>query len=254
MLKKPKNTYDSLKKSELLMLIHEMQEKQLVLEKQNGLLEHAQTEAEEAYRQYTDLYDFAPVGYFTLKQDGDILEVNLAGASLLGVEREKLIDSQLGSFVSEESSSEFKDFFEKLLSGTGKESCEILFEASKLNPLWVRTEATCFEGGQTCRAVMLSINVRKRAESELRISMTKYKTLFDSFPLGITVSGAEGNILETNPAAIRLLDVPQEEHTKRDIDDPKGLSKNNLNTLKYDNLVLKNQDKPNDEENRAKNS
>ena len=61
MLKNPKNTYDSLKKSELLTLIHEMEEKQLELEKLNGLLEQAQAEAEEAYRQYTDLYDFAPV-------------------------------------------------------------------------------------------------------------------------------------------------------------------------------------------------
>ncbi len=220
MLKNPKNTYDSLKKSELLTLIHEMEEKQLELEKLNGLLEQAQAEAEEAYRQYTDLYDFAPVGYFTLKQDGSILEVNLAGASLLGMERGKLIDSQLKSFVSAESQSEFNDFFEKLLSGTGKEACEILFEESKPDPLWVRIEATCFEGGQTCRAVMLSINERRHVESELRVSMTKYKTLFDTFPLGITVSDAEGNILETNPAAIKLLDVPQEEHTQRDIDDP----------------------------------
>ena len=37
---------------------------------------------EAAFRQYTDLYDFAPVGYFTLTRNGVVHQVNLAGAKL----------------------------------------------------------------------------------------------------------------------------------------------------------------------------
>lgn len=219
-LRKQEDNTRPLKTSDLVQRIHELQAKQLELEKHNQKLEQARAEAEEAYRQYTDLYDFAPVGYFTLKRDGNILEVNLAGASLLGVEQEKLIDSQLESFVSIESRSVFKGFFERLLSGTGKETCELMFRKSGPDLLWVRIEATCFEDGQTCRAVMLSISQRKRAESEQRVTMTKYKTLFDSFPLGITVSDEAGNILETNSTAAKILGLPQEEHNQRNIDGP----------------------------------
>ncbi|MBE0672773.1 MAG: hypothetical protein IH588_19520, partial [Anaerolineales bacterium] len=50
--------------ADLLQMIHEMKEKQLELEKQNQQLMQAWAEASEAYRRYTDLYDFAPVGYF----------------------------------------------------------------------------------------------------------------------------------------------------------------------------------------------
>ncbi|MBK8782670.1 MAG: PAS domain S-box protein [Anaerolineales bacterium] len=217
-LKEQEDTTPFLKKADLLQRIHDIEANLFELQKQNEKLEQARAEGEAAYRQYTDLYDFAPVGYCTLKRNGNILEVNLAGATLLGMEREKLIGSQLEEFVSAESHSAFKDFFEKLLSGTGKETCELTFKKSEPDLLWVRIEATCFEGGQESRAVMLSTSERKRAESELRVSVTKYKTLFDSFPLGITVSDAAGNILETNPAAVKLLGVPQEEHIQRDID------------------------------------
>ena len=46
----------------------------------------------------------------------------------------------------------------------------------------------------------------------------KYKTLFNSFPHGITVSDKHGNILETNAAAEQLLGVDKPEHEKRTID------------------------------------
>jgi PAS domain S-box-containing protein len=58
----------------------------------------------------------------------------------------------------------------------------------------------------------------KQAEKALHISLTKYKTLFESFPLGITISGPAGDILETNAIAEKLLGISQEEHTKRKVD------------------------------------
>ena len=42
---------------------------------------------EEARSKYTDLYEFAPVGYFTLDKNGLVLDTNLTGANLLGREK-----------------------------------------------------------------------------------------------------------------------------------------------------------------------
>jgi hypothetical protein len=42
--------------------------------------------AEASLAHYSELYDFAPVGYFTLNHDSKILQVNLAGAHMLGME------------------------------------------------------------------------------------------------------------------------------------------------------------------------
>ncbi len=74
-------------------LIHELEVHQIELEMQNQELRKAQEELETSRKKYVDLYDFAPVGYFTLDKDGIIMEANLMGASLLGIDRKRLLKS-----------------------------------------------------------------------------------------------------------------------------------------------------------------
>ena len=62
------------------------------------------------------------------------------------------------------------------------------------------------------------ITERKQAEENLKINLTKYQVLFDSFPLGITISDKKGNILESNQKAEMLLGLSEEEQIKRQID------------------------------------
>ena len=56
--------------AETQRLVHELQVHQIELEMQNEELQQARAEVEAVLGQYTDLYDFAPVGYFTLDRDG----------------------------------------------------------------------------------------------------------------------------------------------------------------------------------------
>jgi len=60
----------------------------------------------------------------------------------------------------------------------------------------------------------------ERAEELLRVALIKYQTLFETFPLGITVSDEAGKIREANATAEKLLGVPKDEHTRRNIDGP----------------------------------
>jgi PAS domain S-box-containing protein len=57
-------------------------------------------------------------------------------------------------------------------------------------------------------------------EENARVALAKYETLFAAFPMGITVSDASGQVLETNPEAERLLGVSIPEHISRKIDSP----------------------------------
>ncbi len=52
---------------------------QIELEMQNDELRRAQQELEASRVKYFDLYDLAPVGYFTVSEQGLILEANLRG-------------------------------------------------------------------------------------------------------------------------------------------------------------------------------
>ena len=66
---------------------------------QNEELRRAQEELEASRARYFDLYDLAPVGYFTVSEQGTILEANLTAATLLGIERGTLLAQPLTRFV-----------------------------------------------------------------------------------------------------------------------------------------------------------
>jgi len=80
------------------------------------------------------LYEFAPMGYFTLDNDGSILELNFTGADLLGEKRFTLVNHNFKLFISKESQAVFNKFFGKVFSGNAKESCEVML-AYDNNPL-----------------------------------------------------------------------------------------------------------------------
>ena len=55
-------------------LIYELRVHQIELKMQNEELRETQRKLEDSRRKYFDLYNFAPVGYFTLDKNGIILE------------------------------------------------------------------------------------------------------------------------------------------------------------------------------------
>ena len=112
--------------TDAVKLLHELQVHQIELEMQNEELIQANETAETALRKYTMLYDFAPMGYFTLDSLGNINELNFTGAEMLGDKRFSLVNSNFKLFVAEESQSVFDRFFSKVYSNDSKESCEII--------------------------------------------------------------------------------------------------------------------------------
>jgi PAS domain S-box-containing protein len=130
------------------MLLHELQVHQIELEMQNAELHQARDELEVALENYTDLYDFAPSAYFTLDATGTILQANLTGAMLVGIERSCLVGQSFGRLVSAEFRPAFNEFLERVFSSEAKQSGD--FELSgKGQPLrFVKIEAQCLINGQ----------------------------------------------------------------------------------------------------------
>ncbi|MBD1894572.1 diguanylate cyclase [Coleofasciculus sp. FACHB-129] len=67
-------------------------------------------------------------------------------------------------------------------------------------------------------AVSCDISQRQQAEAELRESQEKYKILFQCFPIGISITDNNGNIVEANQASEKILKLSIENHKNRRCD------------------------------------
>lgn len=154
--------------ADALRLLHELQVHEVELEIQNAELERTRNELESALERYTELYDFAPVGYFTLARDGSIYSVNLAGADLLGIPRARLLGRPFGSFLPLAEHQTFDAFLERTLEDAQRESCEVTLEPAGGGTRIVRVEATASAAGKECRVALLDVTEQRTAEAEIR--------------------------------------------------------------------------------------
>ena len=122
---KQKQVNKPVTENDVKKLMHELQVHQIELEMQNEELHQAYETAETALKKYTMLYDFAPMGYFTLESDGSICDLNFTGAEMLGEKRFSLVNSNFKLFISKDSQPVFNDFLGKVYSSNTKESCSV---------------------------------------------------------------------------------------------------------------------------------
>lgn len=158
--------------ADLQRLLQELQVHQIELELQNTELQDARSGVEILLEKYTDLYDFAPVGYFSLDERGRIIEANLTGAALLGVERSGLINRPLAHYVTKASRSVISDFLQRVLSGGEKQVCEAEVFRQNAAAFWgsFHGSSTRFPNStqQWCRIAISDITSLKQAEEAQR--------------------------------------------------------------------------------------
>ena len=156
---------EAMTEKDVRSLVHELQVHQIELEMQNEEVQSAQASAEEASQKYYDLFDFAPVGYFLWDHEGRILEVNLAGAAMLGLDRNMVIQKRFGQFVARQKLAAFADFCKRVLASDDKQTCEvkILKNGQAIDALVEGIAAQCLQGQERlCRAAVIEITHQKR--------------------------------------------------------------------------------------------
>jgi PAS domain S-box-containing protein len=111
--------------TDIRKLIHELDVHQTELEMQAEDLRRSQREAAAERRRYADLYDFAPVGYFTLDKRGNIIEANVTGASLLGSEKRSLTGQPFHRFITPGHFTIFQFHLQKSFELRSKQMCKL---------------------------------------------------------------------------------------------------------------------------------
>jgi PAS domain S-box-containing protein len=148
-------------------VLHDLRVHQVELEAQNQELRRTQQELEVARARYFDLYEMAPVGYFTFSEGGVIQEANLTAAELLGLPRGALVKEPLTRFILPEDQDVYYRHRKQLVETGARQVSEFRVLTTDGKPRWVRLEETAVEGGSgplICRAAMSDITMRKRLE------------------------------------------------------------------------------------------
>ncbi len=192
-------------------LLHELQVHQVELEMQADELQRANWNAQDSRDRYVDLYEFAPIGYFTIDADGITTDVNLKAATMLGIERKNIKQHRFAEFVADKD----KDYWNRTFVHLKKEAAGTELA---VNLQLARKDGLIFHGQLDClktvdinqhpvlRITITDISKLKQAEAELRIAAIA----FDSQE-GIFVTDANSVILKTNQAFTRITGYAEEE-------------------------------------------
>jgi len=170
-----------LSNEEMHSLIHELQVHQIELEMQNDELRRLQNEIEESRNKYSHLYDFAPIGYFTVKKQGIIEQANLTGATLLGIDRQSLIGKPLTRFIDREDQDTFYLHHLQVLKKNGNHACEIRMMNYDNAPFYAQLESIAVPGedgdATKLRTAITDITDRKMIDQQLQASLKEKEVL-----------------------------------------------------------------------------
>lgn len=202
-------------------LVHQLQVNQIELEMHNKELRAAYDEVDVLRQRYADVYDFAPVGYVTLNPLGGIVDLNLAGAILLGIKGSEKSRHRFAAFVIPEQVPAFNQFVNAVLQAKNKQVCEIVLSANQQRPeATVKIEAITDEDRCECRMVVSDISVEKAAEKEIREREQYERALLDNFPFMVWLKDEASRFLAVNTAFAASFGWPSAESLigKTDLD------------------------------------
>ncbi len=195
---------------DLPKILHELRVHQVELEIQNEELRRIQVELQATQSKYFDLFNLAPVSYFSFDEHGKIVELNLTATQLLQRERKYLIGWPILPHLTPESSAVFFEHLDTVFRTRTRQQCELVFHQtvnSEKRELFVRVDSVAVKEGDQwlCRATMTDISQQKKEERARQESEAHYRQIFENSGDAILLTEPDGSINAANPAACRML-------------------------------------------------
>ena len=204
-------------------LIHELQVHQIELRMQAEELRRAHLSMEESRDRYIDLFEFAPLGYLTLTDNGFVTEANLTGATLLNLVRNKLERAPFSKFVAEKDSDQWYRYFKDVLGQKEQRTCTLTLRRGDGSQFPARLQAIrtpdLGEGRMAVRVAFSDISDIRQLEEVMRESEARYRIILDQAADAVFMNDQNGRIIEVNQKACHSLGYSREELLSRPIRD-----------------------------------
>jgi PAS domain S-box-containing protein len=199
----------------ILKTIHELHVHQIELKMQNDELQRMQAEMEKSRSKYSDLYDFAPIGYFILDKKGMILEVNITGASMVGIERNFLLNQPFILHICKEDRDNFYQNHLHVFKSNVSKCYNIKMLRKRNDEFFVelRVDPVINDSGEVthCRIAAIDTTERIKADQLIRLEKNKEQKYLDVAGVIIVALDLEGRVSLINRKGCEILKYKEEE-------------------------------------------
>ena len=222
----PDKDFLALSSEEKDNLIYELQIRQIELEQENQELKRLQQQLQATCEKYSNLYDLAPVGYFHLGKNGQILTVNSSGAALLGLEKDFLVNQFFTGFLVPEDVTLFHRHRQHVLTTKSRQTCEIRMIKANGTLFCAQLESVMApadehnNSGNVLWMIVTDVSERKQVEKELQEREQTLQTIFtilNATKDSITTIKPDGNCVIINPTGAARLGKRVEEVLNQNI-------------------------------------
>ena len=196
-------------------LVHELDTYQIELELQNEDLRQAQDDLAKSRKRFSDLFDFAPIGYLTISNKGLIVECNLTAAEMLGEHKRRLLQQPLTRFIDKEEQDIFYGHRQNLLdsqNAQNHQTCELRMKNNDGGLFYAHMESTLSPDvdDETCqfRVCITDISERRQLEELLQKKREEeWEKAFDGLADIVVIQDSQMKIIRANKAAYDFLKV-----------------------------------------------
>lgn len=174
------------------------------LQTQVEILRRDQAVFEESRKQFVELFDFAPVGYFNVDRHGLIFNANITGCDMLGISRSKLVNTPFLNLLELQYHETFRSYLKDIAETGQRLSTEVELHCSdgRVFHAQLQTVAIYEKSNLVYRISVADITERKRAERALQDSEQRYRDMSDLLPEIIFEADTQGKVTYANKKAM----------------------------------------------------
>lgn len=204
---KTKSAADAFPGRKVDKILHELQRLQIELETQSETLRQAQSALEESRSNFADFFEFAPLGYLTLSDQGVIENINLTAAELLGISRNSTINRRFSEFVAANDAFRWNGYFAGTLRQEDKLNIELALQREDGPIVHVRLDSRRqLKPGHpgTVHITLTDITERNALIDALRSKEEFFRLIAESVDDFIAVLDLKGRRLYNSPSYARF--------------------------------------------------
>ena len=189
-------------------LLHELQVHQVELQIQNEDLRKSQEEVSSLYNQYHELYDHAPVGYFSLDKDGIIRNVNVKGAELLQLNKKEIIGRGFSRFIPIDCQNKYYHGLSNAVDTCKTHEVEIQLKRDKtLFNVQMEIMPICGNDNEKYRIIIIDITKRKQTERTVEDALQQAESIVNTVREPLMVLDTKIRVISANRSFYKTFKV-----------------------------------------------